>query len=69
MFRLDFMFVKPHAVPHIFCLNAQTDYYNGHPRQFADELPVYLGWIHVGIGKRLILFICVQFQNFSTFIK
>ena len=32
----------------IFRLNAQTDYYNGHPRYFADELPDYLGWIQLG---------------------
>ena len=48
MFRFDFVFVKPRAVPHIFCLNVQTDYYNGHPRHFADELPDYFGWIQLG---------------------
>ena len=35
----------------IFSLNVQTDYYNGHPRHFADELPDYLEWIQVAIGK------------------
>ena len=39
IFRFDFVFVKPRAVPPIFCLNLQTVYYNGHPRNFADELP------------------------------
>ena len=34
--------MKPRAVPPIFCLNVQTDHYNGHPRHFADELPDYL---------------------------
>ena len=48
MFQFDFVFVKPRAVPPIFCLNVQTDYYNGHPRHFADELPYHLGWIQLG---------------------
>ena len=51
MFLFDFVFVKPRAVPPIFCLKAKTDYYNGHPRHFADELPDNLGWIQSGIGK------------------
>ena len=42
------MFEKPHAVPPIFCLNVQTDYYNGHPWHFGDELSDYLGWIQLG---------------------
>ena len=42
-----FCVVKPHAVPSIFCLKAQTDYYKGHPGHFADKLPDYLGWIQL----------------------
>ena len=48
MFLFGFVFVKPRAVPLFFRLNVQTDYYNGHPRHFADELPDYLGWIQLG---------------------
>ena len=45
-------------MPPIFCLNVQTDNYNGHPRHFADELfhsiwnpraasvPSYQCWLH-----------------------
>ena len=34
-------------MPPIFCLIVQTDYYNGHPRHFADEFPDYLGKIQL----------------------
>ena len=43
MFVFDFVFVKPHAVPLIFRLNVQTDYYSGHIRHLSDELLGYLG--------------------------
>ena len=52
IFWLDFVFVKPHAVLPVFCLNMQTDCYNAHPRHVADELPDHLviskqrhGWL------------------------
>ena len=48
IFRFDFVFVKLHAVPPIFCLNVQADYDNGHQWHFADKLPDYLGWIQLG---------------------
>ena len=38
-FQFDLVFVKPGAVSlEIFCINVKTDYYNGHPRHFGDEL-------------------------------
>ena len=48
IFGVDFVFVKPRAMPSIFCLNMQTDYYKGHPWHFADELSDYLRWIQLG---------------------
>ena len=66
-----FVFVKPRAVRPIFCLIVQNDYYNAHPRHFADELPDCPGWIHVRIGKcsRADFLFVSSFRIFPTFIK
>ena len=42
-FGFHSVFVKPCTEPPIFGLSVRSDYQNGHPRHFADELPDYLG--------------------------
>ena len=47
----------------------QTDYYNGHPRPFAAQLPDHLRWRQLGLGNRpSSIYLCLVYE-LSTFVK